>query len=308
MVDLGAVLGMETTEEDDDGTGGVDIWVIDARRPWNLGNVFSGQPPRSALGELSGNARQRVPDVEHGKIQRYYRPGKGGIIVYDDGDIEELSAEKEAYFQLERLPPIEDDGQDSDGSETESENNDSGLGLLPNKKRKSWSDAEHDNGSDDEDDRPPRRRRSNSVRSSTILFYSTSRRIGIFQPRSPLTNAIFRRPPYPSLHVPEAIPPPRLKPRTVRITVIHSHLCRGRILDHHQAPNNPPRAAIADVFSASNADTKLPSTLTTPLERPILSLSPLSSIPSPQILVVKITTFSGTPLLASLLSSFTGVA
>lgn len=42
LVDLGAVLGLEATEEDEDSTGGLEVWVIDARRPWNLGNVFGG--------------------------------------------------------------------------------------------------------------------------------------------------------------------------------------------------------------------------------------------------------------------------
>ncbi|MCJ1398007.1 hypothetical protein MMC11_001204 [Xylographa trunciseda] len=171
LVDLGAVLGLEATEEDEDATGGVEIWVIDARRPWNLGNVFGGKPPETALGEVNGNARSKAPDVTFGQIQRHYKPGRGGIIVYDDGDInEELGAEKEAYFQLDQLPPIDDDGRDSDGSDTENES-DGGVSInggRSNKKRKSSSDAGDDEESADEDVRPRQRRRSNSEESTSI--------------------------------------------------------------------------------------------------------------------------------------------
>ncbi|MCJ1284663.1 hypothetical protein MMC26_003998 [Xylographa opegraphella] len=170
LVDLGEVLGLEATEEDEDATGGVEIWVIDARRPWNLGNVFGGRPPEMALGEVNRNARTKAPDVSFGEIQRHYKPGRGGIIVYDDGDInEELGTEKEAYFQLDQLPPIDDDGRESDGSESESDSDGGvGLGGRLSKKRKSSSDAEDDEGSADEDVRPRQRRRSNSDDSISI--------------------------------------------------------------------------------------------------------------------------------------------
>ncbi|MCJ1477455.1 hypothetical protein MMC13_006126 [Lambiella insularis] len=165
LVDLGSILGLEATEEDEDATGGVEIWVVDARRPWNLGNVFGGKPAElSVLSEVNGNARTKAPDVIHGEIQRHYKPGRGGIIVYDDGDIsEELVSEKEAYFQLDQLPPIDDDGQESDGSDSGSDS-DGGVALdggTPSKKRKSWSDREDDENSED-DARPRQRRRSNS--------------------------------------------------------------------------------------------------------------------------------------------------
>lgn len=166
LVDLGSILGLETTEEVADAIGGVEIWLIDARRPWNLGNVFGGKPPELlALGEVNGNARRKAPDVIHGEIQRHYKPGRGGIIVYDDGDInEELVAEKEAYFQLDQLPLIDDDGQESDRSESGSDS-DGGValdGATPSKKRKSRPEGEEDEGSD-ADVRPRQRRRSNSV-------------------------------------------------------------------------------------------------------------------------------------------------
>ncbi|MCJ1435351.1 hypothetical protein MMC27_004723 [Xylographa pallens] len=171
LVDLGAVLGLEATEDDEDATGGVEIWVIDARRPWNLGNVFGGRPPEMALGEVNGNARAKAPDVDFGQIQRHYKPGRGGIIVYDDGDInEELGTEKEAYFQLDQLPPIDDDGRESDGSDTESDSDGDVVlnGGGSSKKRKSLSDAEDDEESADEDVRPRQRRRSNSEESISI--------------------------------------------------------------------------------------------------------------------------------------------
>lgn len=165
LVDLGMVLGLETTEVDQDATGGVEIWVIDARRPWNLGNVFGGAPQDPALTELNGNARAHNPEVSFGQIQQHYKPGRGGIIVFDDGDIsEELETEREAYFKLEQLPEVEDDGRESDDSEsdTESESGSSHESVgRQSKKRKSWSDAEED--SEDEDARPRQRRRSNSV-------------------------------------------------------------------------------------------------------------------------------------------------
>ena len=165
LVDLGAVLGLETEDEDEDedATGGVELWVIDARRPWNLGNVFGGKPPEQALGEVNGNARARLQDVSFGQIQRNYRSGKGGIIVFDDGDIDEhLEKEREAYFKLEQMPLIEDDGEESDHSDTESEGGDPSDGARAGSKRKSSSDADADD-SDEENDRPRQRRRSNSV-------------------------------------------------------------------------------------------------------------------------------------------------
>ena len=162
LVDLGAILGLEPTEEEPDATGGVEIWVVDARRPWNLGNVFGGEAPDAALDGLNGNTRVHVAEVEFGEIKQNYRPGKGGVVVFDDGDIgEELEVEREAYFKLLDLPPIEDDGQESDDSETESEDDGSDLEGRTSKKRKSWSDA--DEMSEDEGGRPRQRRRSDSV-------------------------------------------------------------------------------------------------------------------------------------------------
>lgn len=159
LVDLGEAFELGITEDAPDATGGVEFWVLDARRPWNLGNVFGGNPPETALGEMDGNARARSSGVEYGEIKSHYRPGRGGIIVFDDGDIsEELEAEREAYFKLEQMPELEDDGRESDYSESETESEASESGS---RKRKRLSDAEDDEN--DEVERPRRRKRSSSV-------------------------------------------------------------------------------------------------------------------------------------------------
>ena len=160
LVDLGDLLGLEDAEHDNEDTmGGVECWVIDARRPWNLSNVFGGQPYQQPLGETDGNAARRTIGVDKGCIQRHYRPGKGGIVVFDDGDIaDDLTVERDAYCALADMPETED-GDESDDEEVE----DSQPGS-PTRKRKSWSDRENEDpfGDDSEDERPRQRRRSNS--------------------------------------------------------------------------------------------------------------------------------------------------
>jgi cell division control protein 45 len=99
-----------------------------------------------------------------GCITKSYTSGKGGIIVFDDGDIQgDLNAERDAYFALEEMPEV-DEVDDSvslaTDSDDDSDHNSSG------KKRKLWSrQSNHEDGGDDLDgDEPPRqRRRSNSV-------------------------------------------------------------------------------------------------------------------------------------------------
>ena len=159
-------LGLNSGERGEDLSGGIEIWLIDARRPWNLGNVFEGDPAAIALREISGDAAARNPHVDNGRIQPSYEPGRGGIIVYDDGDIdEELSAEREAYCELIRMGDVEDYGEDSGDSEHESEVLESIEGGQGSKKRKSWSDRDdEDDDSQDESRRPRQRQRSNSVR------------------------------------------------------------------------------------------------------------------------------------------------
>lgn len=199
MVDLGAMLGLETEAGDEDrGTtggdadpaatnyGGVEVWLIDSHRPWNLDNVFAGCPLRpiaAAASASNGDDRAVValdassatyasrcpPGVEAGRVGRAYRPGGGGIVVFDDGDVEEdLSAERDAYMALVDMPDIEDDGRelsDTDDEEDEGDDEDDANGgpSRAGQKRKSWGDG-FDEDSDEDDDRPRQRRRSNSVR------------------------------------------------------------------------------------------------------------------------------------------------
>jgi cell division control protein 45 len=161
LVDLGGLLGIDA--EGEGSYGGIEVWVIDARRPWNLGNVFGGVPSLPRIEQDGAMVDQPHPAVDGGKIERGYKPGKGGIIVFDDGDIEEeLNAERDAYLALVEMPEVEDNGDDSEGSETESDDDERPAARL-GQKRKSWSDRDEDE-SENDDDRPRQRRRSNSVR------------------------------------------------------------------------------------------------------------------------------------------------
>ena len=163
LVDLGGLLGIDA--EGEGSYGGIEVWVIDARRPWNLGNVFGGVPSLPQIEQDGAMVDQPHPGVDGGKIERGYKPGKGGIIVFDDGDIEEeLNAERDAYLALVEMPEVEDNGEDSEGSETESDDDDERPAARLGQKRKSWSDRDEEDESENDDDRPRQRRRSNSVR------------------------------------------------------------------------------------------------------------------------------------------------
>lgn len=166
MVDLGPLLGLEP-EGEDSTYGGVEVWVMDARRPWNLGNVFGGFPLEPATEDATSYQSRSPVGVDAGQIGRAYTPGKGGIVVFDDGDIEEdLAAEKSAYLALVDMPDIDDDEGDLGPSDDEDEfDDDDDLtqdSARAGQKRKSWSDGREEESSDDED-RPRQRRRSNSV-------------------------------------------------------------------------------------------------------------------------------------------------
>ncbi|RMD44412.1 hypothetical protein DV735_g762, partial [Chaetothyriales sp. CBS 134920] len=110
LVDLAAVLGLEEDEnEGTDGLGGIDVWILDARRPWNLSNVFGGMPETMPQPHQPPGAPQRVPGVDKGCIQMSYKPGRGGIVVFDDGDIaDELAAERDAFYALADMPELVD--------------------------------------------------------------------------------------------------------------------------------------------------------------------------------------------------------
>ncbi|KAI1207083.1 CDC45-like protein [Annulohypoxylon truncatum] len=161
MVDMGTILGLEV-EGEESSFSGVEVWIIDSHRPWNLGNVFGGYPLEPAS-DVRSSYQTRAPEgVNAGRIDRSYKPGKGGIVVFDDGDIEEgLSRERDAYLALVDMPDIEDDDEPYGGSDTESEGEAEDESPRSGQKRKSWSDRD-DESSGEDDSRPQQRRRSNS--------------------------------------------------------------------------------------------------------------------------------------------------
>ncbi|RKU47512.1 hypothetical protein DL546_003992 [Coniochaeta pulveracea] len=162
MVDLGTVLGLEP-EGEENTFGGVEVWVVDSHRPWNLSNVFGGFPLEPETENAATYQARSPTGVTGGRIDRFYKPGKGGIVVMDDGDIEDqLETEKNAYLKLVDMPDIEDDEDDLDGSDGEDVDADEEDDLAhAGQKRKSWSDQDMEDESED-DDRPRQRRRSNS--------------------------------------------------------------------------------------------------------------------------------------------------
>lgn len=159
MVDLGPLLGLEP-EGEENPYSGVEVWVLDAHRPWNLANVFGGFPLQAPTGdEVTYQSRSPV-GVMGGGIGRAYNSDRGGIIVFDDGDIEEdLMTERAAYLALVDMPDIDDD---ENGDYGLSDDDDDEPRALAGQKRKSLS-GNDDGLSDDDDDRPHQRRRSNSV-------------------------------------------------------------------------------------------------------------------------------------------------
>ncbi|KAF2400458.1 CDC45-like protein [Trichodelitschia bisporula] len=164
MVDLEAMLGLEVDEQGNGGMGDVEIWVVDARRPWNLSNVFGMQN----LGSLTENGEPvaKVKGVEQGRISESYRPGRGAIVVFDDGDIEdELASERTAYCALAEMPELgEDDEEFDDGSDSGSDTaveDDVPESGQSSRKRKSPSDPE-DSDSEADEGTPHKKRRSNS--------------------------------------------------------------------------------------------------------------------------------------------------
>ncbi|KAK0946445.1 DNA replication initiation factor cdc45 [Friedmanniomyces endolithicus] len=172
-VDVGEMLGLTSEGEEDDVGGvegqnaghGVEVWVIDAHRGWNLENVFGGN-----VAALRG--------LEQGKLLSTYRlGGAGGVIVWDEGDVDtDLQAEREAYFALQGMPEIteedlvaaeDDEEDDEDDAEERAAENGNGDPVEPSssqtrKRKASSQDSDANSDIDSADDRPARRRRSNS--------------------------------------------------------------------------------------------------------------------------------------------------
>ena len=169
LVDLSGILQLDDEIEGGNPAGGVEVWLIDARRPWNLGNVFAGDP-KIVPGVTDEDQNLYKAQVDRGEIQRVYKPGAGGIIVYDDGDIvADLEGEREAYCALLEMGDIEEESDDGESDVEEDRNIMMSIeDEQPNgRKRKAGSDEEQD--SDEEDQRPRQRRRSNSVSACTSL-------------------------------------------------------------------------------------------------------------------------------------------
>jgi cell division control protein 45 len=166
-VDLEEVLGLdgqsveEGAEPMDMTDHGVEVWVIDGRRPWNLSNVFGSSASIQQTEE--GAMLLKRQGVDQGRILPHYAPGKGGIIVWDDGDIHsDLSAEREAYAALQDMPEITEEDLDIEQGDTDDEGEDE-PGSSQSRKRKAASQDSDDDNSENEDyDRPRQRRRSNS--------------------------------------------------------------------------------------------------------------------------------------------------
>ncbi|KAL8739714.1 MAG: hypothetical protein Q9190_007511 [Brigantiaea leucoxantha] len=209
MVDMSTVLGLDRIEDGQDPSGGVEVWLIDARRPWNLGNVFAGSPA-DGLQEPDRSTRLQGLDVVEGQIQRTYRAGQGGIIVYDDGDIdEELAVEKKAFSELLGMPDVEDDGEVLDDSDGESEIAESVDGERPSRKRKQWSDQEDEDNSEEETRRPRQKRRSDS--NTTAATSSPVRR-----PNDHARSTGISRSPSPNTQANSPVSPAQPSPRKLR--------------------------------------------------------------------------------------------
>lgn len=164
LVDLEEVLGLDGQNPDGEDVDvrdhGIEVWVVDARRPWNLQNVF-GNSVQAA--EDNGVPQQR-PGTEQGKVLPNYRAGKGGVIVWDDSDIEtDLSAEREAFIALQDMPDIDEEelvlDYDNENTQDDQDEDDEPSSSQSRKRKASQANDE----SDLEDEaRPARRRRSST--------------------------------------------------------------------------------------------------------------------------------------------------
>ena len=159
LVDLEEVLALDGNGQSADGgeaedmrNHGVDVWVIDARRPWNLQNIFGSGATISEAQSDEAPVAVQARGVEQGKLLATYKSNTGGVIVWDDGDIEsELAAEKEAFMELQKMPEIGEEDLALEGPDS-----------SQSRKRKTMNRDREDGEESEDDERPRQRRRSNS--------------------------------------------------------------------------------------------------------------------------------------------------
>ena len=146
---------------------GIDVWVLDSRRPYNLANVFGSIIPHGS----DINAAPVAPGTTRGQLSKAFKSGSGGIVVWDDGDIcDELTSERSAHFALEsmRIDVGDDQWESFDDIDIEDDVSDSGSRTSSShastgQKRKSWELDADEIDSEEDIVRPLQRRRSNSV-------------------------------------------------------------------------------------------------------------------------------------------------
>ncbi|EPS45567.1 hypothetical protein H072_490 [Dactylellina haptotyla CBS 200.50] len=142
---------------------GVECWVIESRRPWNLQNIFAGAGGEGfTLVGRDGNVSE-----------------EGGVVCWDDGDISDfLKPEQDAYKRLIEMQAevgdIEDwnsgDEEDDEDEEFAENRRRNGFGVntedtpssTNSRKRRSSSDDEEEDDEEEEgysdDDRRRRKR------------------------------------------------------------------------------------------------------------------------------------------------------
>ena len=167
LVDLGQILRFEQDDSGSVETDGIEVWVFDARRPYNLANVFGSIMQRQNADEA---IQKTLAGVNQGQITKTFKTATGGIIVWDDGDIQdEMEPQRAAHFALERMrgdvQQMEDIIEDAAGSDSDSDRGSqtSSSHVSAGKKRKSWELDADGSDSEKENIRPGQRRRGNDV-------------------------------------------------------------------------------------------------------------------------------------------------
>ncbi|KAF8533949.1 CDC45 family [Trichophaea hybrida] len=225
LVDLSAFLELSRGG----GADGVECWIIDGRRPWNLYNVYGGGKDGDDMVAARGG---KVIGGRHG-----VGDSVGGIKCFDDGDIaEEMEQEKDAFKALIEMPEVDDDSDSDDDDDddegeaaSEDEEGEGGVRLDLNgdrrssqnsgRKRKSSDELMDDSDEEDGGRRSRRIRRDSDVSSDastpvlhrhTLLSHSSSRPLGSSPPplRNPNPNDDDPIPTSPSQHLPSEPPLP----------------------------------------------------------------------------------------------------